>query len=323
VVTAFRALLHSRRDGGARGVVERALEALEAAALRTNETFEAQHVSNTLHIMAKPCYRPWDRTLVPELEGRAEALTGSFKAQHVANTMWAYATMGREPGAGWMRELEGRAEAVAGTFKAQDVANTMWAYATMGRESGAGVMRELAGRAEALAGTFNAQDVANTLWAVCVFSILRVPGAEVRLLHTMVQRLVSLDTTACFNAFALLQLHQIFVWCSVEKRLDVEAIDDLLSLKATCRSAFDGAQTAPSASQPQVSKTLRDMGLSVEDEVRFPNSGYSIDMLVHAHDSALETGCEMSSGRVWAVEGLRTTGLRTSLQVGRRRVPLY
>ncbi len=80
--------------------------------------------------MAKCRYRPWDRTLVPELEGRAEALAGSFKAQEVANTLWAYATMGREPGAGVMRGLEGRAEALAGTFNAQDVANTLWAYAT-------------------------------------------------------------------------------------------------------------------------------------------------------------------------------------------------
>jgi hypothetical protein len=45
------------------------------------------------------------------------------------------------------------------------VANTLWAYATMGREPGAGVMRGLQGRAEALAGTLNAQDVANTLSA--------------------------------------------------------------------------------------------------------------------------------------------------------------
>ena len=54
-----------------------------------------------------------------------------------------------------MRELEGRAEALAGLFNAQDVANTLWAYATMGREPGAGMMRELEGRAEALAGTFS------------------------------------------------------------------------------------------------------------------------------------------------------------------------
>ena len=60
-----------------------------------------------------------------------------------------------------------------GIFNAQAVANTLWAYATMGREPGAGVIRELEGRAEALAGTFKAQEVANTLWAVCVFSVVR------------------------------------------------------------------------------------------------------------------------------------------------------
>ena len=69
----------------------------------------------------------------------------------MANTLWAYAKMGREPGAGVMRELEGRAEALAGTFKAQEVANSLWVYVTMGREPGAGLRRELEGRAEVLA----------------------------------------------------------------------------------------------------------------------------------------------------------------------------
>jgi hypothetical protein len=44
-------------------VVERALQALEAAALRTIDAFRAQEVSNTLHIMAKSRYRPWDRAI--------------------------------------------------------------------------------------------------------------------------------------------------------------------------------------------------------------------------------------------------------------------
>jgi hypothetical protein len=109
---------------------------------------------------------------------------------------------------------------------------------------------------------------------------------------------------ACFNAAQLLQLHQFFVWCSVEPRLGVEAINDMQSLKETCRSAFVGAPAAPSATQQQVSETLRHMGLSVKDEDRCPKSGYSIDMVVcRVHDSALGIGRERSSGRgPWAVE---------------------
>ena len=106
VATAFRKLLQSRRNDVPRGVVERALQAIESAALRKMDAFEAQAVANTLHIMAKTRYRPWDRSLVPELEGRAEALACTFNAQHVANTLWAFAKMGREPGAGLMRVLE-------------------------------------------------------------------------------------------------------------------------------------------------------------------------------------------------------------------------
>ena len=269
VGTAFRKLLQSRR--------------LEAAALRTIDAFEAQQVANILHIIAKTRYSPRDQSLVPQLDGRAEALAGTFKAQDVANTLWAYATMGREPGAGMMRALEGRAEAlagsfiaqgvantlwayatmgrepgtgllralegraeaVAGTFKAQEVANTLWAYATMGREPGAGLMRLLEGRAEALAGTFNAQGVAITVWAACVFCILFDRGQGWRWVHTLVQRLASLGEAASFNTVQLRQVHQFFVGCSVEPGLRMEAVNDMWALKETCREAFECAKSAP------------------------------------------------------------------------------
>ena len=109
--------------------------------------------------------------------------------------------------------------------------------------------------------------------------------------NTVVQRLVSLDS-ASFNSSDLGQLHQLFLSCSVETRLVVEAIKYMRFVKETCCLAFEGKQTksSPSATQQQVSETLR-LGLSVEDEVRCPRSGYSIDML----DSALEIGGEKSS----------------------------
>ena len=105
---------------------------------------------------------------------------------------------------------------------------------------------------------------------------------------------------AYFTAAGLCQLHQFFVWCSVEPRLGVEVITDMQSLKETCRSAFVGAPATPSATQQQVSETLRHMGLSVKDEDRCPKSGYSIDMIVH--DSALGIGGESSGRGPWAVE---------------------
>ena len=57
------------------------------------------------------------------------------------------------------------------------------------------------------------------------------------------------------------------------------------SLKKACPWAFESTKTAPSATQQQVSETLRRMGLSVED-----------------HDSLLGLGGEISSSlRTWAV----------------------
>jgi hypothetical protein len=197
--------------------------------------------------------------------------------------------------------MEGRAEALAGTFNAQGVANTLWAYATMGRAPGAGLMRELEGRAEALADTFTAQAVVNTLWAVCVFFLLVDPCQGWSWVHTLVQRLVSLGEAASFNTAQLCQVHQFFVSCSVEPRLRMEAVNDMCALKEACREAFECTKSAPSATQQQVSETLCQLGLSVEDEVRCPKSGYSIDMLVHVPDSSLG-GEKSSRGGAWAVE---------------------
>ena len=62
--------------------------------------------------------------------------------------------------------------------------------------------------------------------------------------------------SVCLNTAELCQLHQFFVWCSVEPRLGVEAINDMQSSKETCRLAIEGAPAAPSATQQQVRKTL-------------------------------------------------------------------
>jgi hypothetical protein len=128
---------------------------------------------------------------------------------------------------------------------------------------------------------------------------------------------VSLDKPAFFNTAQLCQLHQFFVWCSVEPGFCVEAISDMRSLKERCRAAFEGTQTASSASHKQVSETLRHIGLSVEDEVRCPKSGYSMDMIVH--DIKEKAGERNSRGKVWAVE---FDGPWHFLAARRQRVPL-
>jgi hypothetical protein len=165
VATAFRRLLQTRRQGVSRAVADQALWQLEASALLTMDDFQPQEISSTLHALAKARYAPSDPLLLDALERQAEAVAGTFNAQQVANTLWAYAKLGRAPGAGVMRGLEGRAEAVAGTFKAQEVANTLWAYATLGRAPGAGLRRKVEERILQLVEDFTSQDLADTQWA--------------------------------------------------------------------------------------------------------------------------------------------------------------
>jgi len=79
--------------------------------------------------------------------------------------VWAYPTMGRDPGERAMGLLEGGLVEVVRPYNAQDMTNTVWASATMGREPGEQVMGLLEGRLGEVVRQYNVQDVANKVWA--------------------------------------------------------------------------------------------------------------------------------------------------------------
>jgi hypothetical protein len=198
-----------------------------------------------------------------------------------------------------MGQLEGRAEAIAGEFNSQDIANTMWAYATMGTMPGERLMGKLEGRAEAISGEFNSQGIANTLWAICFFCVQfnRSP----RFCCSLSSSLPPLDFV---DQKHLCQLHQVFISCDIIEGLHANLSVSVQTLKETlgpsCQAAFIGVPIHPSASQQEVSDTLRGMGLSVEDEFRCPKSGYSIDMRVHDMRVNTKSCTWVAAG--WAVE---------------------
>jgi hypothetical protein len=156
------------------------------------------------------------------------------------------------------------------------------------------MMGQLERRAEAISGEFNSQAVANTLWATCFFS-LRFEGFF-RVCWSLCHCLpIDMD-----DENHLRQMHQFFITCDLQEGLHAALPARLLALKGKCRAAFIGGSVQPSASQQQVSDTLRDMGLSVEDEFRCPKSGYSIDMRVH--DTRVSANSSTGASEGWAVE---------------------
>jgi hypothetical protein len=242
--------------------------------------------------------KPGER-MMGQLERRAEAISGKFNSQEVANTLWAYATMGTKPGERMMEQLERRAEAISGEFNSQNVANTLWAYATMGTKPGERMMGQLERRAEAISGEFNSQNVSNALWASSFFSVQF--NLAPRLYCSLSSSFASMDFD---DQQSLCQLHQVFMSCDMIESLHADFSVSVQTLKEelgpSCQAAFIGAPVHPSASQQQVSDTLRDMGLSVEDEFRCPKSGYSIDMRVH--DMRVNAKSSTGAAAGWAVE---------------------
>ena len=191
---------------------------------------------------------------------------------------------------------------LAGTFNAQDVANTLWAYATMGRVPGAGVIRALEGRAEALAGSFNAQGVANSLWAACVvFRFFSDPGQGDGCILLCsdwcpwVRLRASLPPTCASCASGSSVLCVVAAW---SRGFVWRRSTTCSALKETCREAFECAPpSAPSATQQQVSETLRRHGAVVwRTRLAAQSRGIpSTWSCARVHDSSLGIGRERSS----------------------------
>jgi hypothetical protein len=164
----------------------------------------------------------------------------------------------------------------------------------MGTKPGDRMMGQLERRAEAISGEFNSQEVANTLWAVTFFRIQF--NLSPRLYCALCR---SLPSIVSVDQKTLRQLHQVFISYDMIEGLHADFSVSVQTLKEklgpSCQAAFIGSPVHPSASQQQVSDTLRGMGLSVEDEFRCPKSGYSIDMRVNVKSS---TGAAAG----WAVE---------------------
>ncbi len=99
------------------------------------------------------------------------------------------------------------------------------------------------------------------------------------------------------------------MFCDMIDGVHVDLSVNLHSLQeklgSSCQTVFIGVPVHPSARQQQVSNTLRDINLSVEDEFRCPKSGYSIDMRVHT----MPVNAKSSTGDVegWSVECVRLT----------------
>jgi hypothetical protein len=203
------------------------------------------------------------------------------------------------PGERMMGQLERRAEAMSGEFNSQDVANTLWAFATMGTKPGERMMGLLERRVEVIAGEFKPQGIANTLWAIgffCIHFNLTLP--------VCCSLFFSLPSMQFHDQKCLCQLHQFFISCDMIEGLHADLSVSVQALKEkigpSCEAAFIGVPVHPSASQQQVSDTLRDMGLSVQDEFRCPKSGYSIDMRVH--DMCVNEKSRTGAAAGWAVE---------------------
>jgi len=231
-------------------------------------------------------------------------VAGEFIAQSIANTLWAYATLGMQPGADVVSVLEGRMGAVVGTFNAQNITITLWAYATLGMQPGADVVSVLEEQAASSMDKFNAQDISNTLWAYAVFGSL--PSECI--LSPICQAADALIDRDAFTEEALMQLHMFLLVAKLEgwsSRGVSSSIDDLRS-KLGSRGRDLIAQSAvgrTSMMKTDVVSSVCRLGLEYEEEAIDEESGYSIDVLVKNSGQTRHETCGKSMGVALEVDG--------------------
>jgi len=230
------------------------LRAMQVRATAVAGEFNPQNVANTLSALAKMGVTP-DAGLLRAMQVRAMALAGEFTPQAVSNTVWALATMGVTPDEELLRAMQVRATSLAGLFDPQNVANTVWALATMGVMPEAGLLRAMQGRATATAGLFNPQDVANTVWAHACFGVPCGKG-EQEMFEILATRV--LEVSSKMDPKDECQVHQWLLTFDLEPSWDLSSLAQVNVVKQElgerCRRSF--VREDPGPSKLQVARSL-------------------------------------------------------------------
>ena len=112
-----------------------------------------------------------------ELENRAETVINDFSAHAVEEILWAYATLGIQPGEQLLYGLEMQGSAMIEDMSSDDIPNMLWSYATLRIRPGAKLISDMERHAVALMWQFTAKEIVNTLWAYAKLEI-GMPGGE-------------------------------------------------------------------------------------------------------------------------------------------------
>ena len=175
--------------------VQDTLAALEGRVVLVAPHMEPQNVSNAIWAFATLGWEPGAEARAA-LEAAVERVGARMNPQNAANAAWSFATLGWEPGAEARAALEAAVVRVAPDpdVKPQAVSNVTWAFATLGWEPGAEVRAALEIAVVRVGPDMTPQETANAAWSFATLGW--EPGAEARAaLEAAVER-VAPDMTA-------------------------------------------------------------------------------------------------------------------------------
>jgi len=230
----------------------------------------ARQLSNVAHGVAKCSLVELSLETSALLTTVAEAAVPKlreFTPQGLANTVWAFATAGHAAPE-LLDAIAAAAVPQLREFTPQHLANTVWAFATAGHAAPE-LLDAIAAAAVSQLREFTPQHLANTAWAFVVADHLAPALFDS---HDFVQLCAAQHG---FTPEGLSQLHQWQLWRE-ERGAAWPALPPELAHR--CHAAFCQEGT-PSLLQRDVAASLREIGLTPQEEVRTPQ-GYSLDAVV-------------------------------------------
>ena len=174
--------------------VQDTLAALEGRVVLVASHMNPQNVSNTAYAFAALGRMPGAETRAA-LEAAVVRVTPDpdVKPQAVTNVTWAFATLGWELGAEVRAALKAAVVRVAVRMNPQAVTNAAWSFATLGWEPGAEARAALEAAVVRVAPDMTRQAAANVVWGFATLGLM--PGTETRAaLEAAVERVVPVMT---------------------------------------------------------------------------------------------------------------------------------
>jgi hypothetical protein len=254
--------------------------------------------------------------LLLAISSRTFHLSNQLNPLNISCVIWALAKQGMAPEERLLNSLMQRAALVSSEFQPQEIVNFMWGLATLNIEPEVQLLEAVLLQAVSIVNEFKLQEVCTLVWAIACLGLHHRDQFSAALSSDILYRFLS-NHPSNENFFripdeVIYQTHELAVSCQFDNFFAQHNLGELIGtdLLHFCKRAVEFRNGTKSDLQLSIASFLNDLGVSFEEQVVEPRTGFIVDMLVRNKDRlqlAVEVGdptrCMRLSDGSWQPKG--------------------